>query len=69
MQLTGHLTRSVFERYNIVSEGDLLTAARMLDRFTSAARGFDTTLKTRHSTAATSTNASTKLQPARKTCA
>jgi len=46
MQLTGHLTRSVFERYNIVSEGDLLTAARMLDNFTDAARGFDTTLKT-----------------------
>jgi len=53
MQLTGHLTRSVFERYNIVSEGDLLTAARMLDRFTHA----------------TSTNASTNLQPVLKTSA
>jgi hypothetical protein len=50
MQLTGHLTRSVFERYNIVSEGDLLTAARMLDDFTRA----------------TNTNASTKLQSARQ---
>jgi len=30
MQLTGHLTRSVFERYNIVSPGDLLEAADKL---------------------------------------
>ncbi len=31
MQLTGHKTRSVFERYNIVSPGDLREAARKLD--------------------------------------
>ena len=31
MQLTGHKTRAVFERYNIVSEGDLTDAARRLD--------------------------------------
>ena len=31
MTMTGHKTRRVFERYNIVSEGDLLEAARKLD--------------------------------------
>ena len=31
MQMTGHRTRSVFERYNIVSGGDLRDAARRLD--------------------------------------
>ncbi len=30
MMMTGHKTRSVFERYNIVSGGDLLDAARKL---------------------------------------
>jgi hypothetical protein len=33
MLLTGHKTRAVFERYNIVSPGDLREAARRLDRF------------------------------------
>ena len=32
MQMTGHKTRSVFERYNIVSEGDLIAAAEKLDK-------------------------------------
>ena len=31
MQMTGHHTRSVFERYNVVSPGDLKDAARKLD--------------------------------------
>ncbi|HMF62025.1 MAG TPA: tyrosine-type recombinase/integrase [Vicinamibacterales bacterium] len=31
MQMTGHKTRSVFERYNIVSECDLVDAARKLN--------------------------------------
>jgi integrase len=43
MQLTGHKTRAVFERYNIVSPGDLRDAARRLDAFardrTAAATG------------------------------
>ena len=31
MRLTGHKTRSVFERYNIVSDGDLAAAAARID--------------------------------------
>jgi hypothetical protein len=34
MKMTGHKTRSVFERYNIVSQGDLIDAARRLDSLT-----------------------------------
>ena len=31
IQMTGHKTRSVFERYNIVSECDLVEAAKRLN--------------------------------------
>ena len=31
MKLTDHKAASVFRRYNIVSDGDLVSAARMLD--------------------------------------
>ena len=37
MQLTGHKTRAVFERYNIVSAGDLREAAQRLDTFAARA--------------------------------
>lgn len=32
MSMTGHRTRAVFDRYNIVSEGDLVEAAQKLDQ-------------------------------------
>jgi hypothetical protein len=37
MQLTGHKTRAVFERYNTVSAGDLREAAQRLDTFAAGA--------------------------------
>ena len=35
MQLTGHRTRAVFERYNITSPHDLHEAAQRLDAYAS----------------------------------
>jgi hypothetical protein len=37
MQLTGHKTRAVCERYNITSPNDLREAAQRLDAYASAA--------------------------------
>ena len=37
MQLTGHKTRAIFERYNITSPNDLREAALRLDRFAAGA--------------------------------
>jgi integrase len=39
MEMTGHKTRSVFERYNIVSAGDLREAANRLDAATGTIAG------------------------------
>jgi hypothetical protein len=36
MQMTGHKTRAVFERYNIVDEDDLFDAARKLESYSAA---------------------------------
>jgi intergrase/recombinase len=32
MQISGHKTRSIFDRYHIVSDGDLLDAAKRLEQ-------------------------------------
>ena len=39
MQMTGPKTQSIFERFAIVSDGDLWGAARSMDAFTTSAVG------------------------------
>jgi integrase len=38
MKMTGHKTRSVFDRYNITSDADLVTAAQKLDAYSRRAK-------------------------------
>jgi hypothetical protein len=40
--MTGHKTRSVFERYNVTSGADLKDAAKKLDQFSKNATGMNT---------------------------
>ena len=39
MAITGHKTRAMFDRYNIVSEGDLAEAAARIERYRSSRSG------------------------------
>jgi hypothetical protein len=45
MTITGHRTRSVFDRYHIVSPADLQAAARKLEAGTGTLHGHSTDVK------------------------
>ena len=57
MKLTGHKTRSVFERYNIVSDGDLHTAASRLSGLVNGTNGTNNGTNAPLTAGATSRNA------------
>jgi hypothetical protein len=38
-RISGHKSRHVFERYDIISEADISMAGEMMERFFAAARG------------------------------
>jgi hypothetical protein len=44
MKISGHKTRAVFDRYNIVDEDDLADAAAKVKAFRSAQKGLDSGL-------------------------
>lgn len=58
MTMTGHKTRSIFERYNIVSSGDLRDAAKRLDEATGTKQGQSTDQPTFSATQPNSATAS-----------
>jgi integrase len=44
MRITGHKTRAMFDRYNIVNEGDLADAAERVKAYRNSKKGLDSGL-------------------------